>query len=51
MSREVPGTNQKALQVNLDATRYGTFVEIGAGQEVARMIRERQLFDCAGPRG
>jgi len=26
----------KALQINLDATRYGTFAEIGAGQEVAR---------------
>jgi len=36
MSREIPGTNQKALQVNLDASKYGTFVEIGAGQEVAR---------------
>jgi hypothetical protein len=29
-------TNQKALKVNLDATRYGTFAEIGAGHEVAR---------------
>jgi len=29
-------TNQKALQVNLDPLRYGTFAEIGAGQEVAR---------------
>jgi len=27
---------QKALQINLDAKRYGTFAEIGAGQEVAR---------------
>jgi hypothetical protein len=27
--------HQKALQINLDATRYGTFAEIGAGQEVA----------------
>ena len=27
---------QKALRINLDATRYGTFAEIGAGQEVAR---------------
>lgn len=27
---------QKALQVNLDNTIYGSFVEIGAGQEVAR---------------
>ena len=30
------GTHQKALRVNLDPTKYGTFAEIGAGQEVAR---------------
>jgi hypothetical protein len=30
------GTAQKALALNLDARTYGTFVEIGAGQEVAR---------------
>ena len=29
-------TKQKALQINLDNTIYGTFAEIGAGQEVAR---------------
>ena len=29
-------THQKALQVNLDPSLYGTFAEIGAGQEVAR---------------
>lgn len=29
-------TRQKALQVNLDPTWYGTFAEIGAGQEVVR---------------
>lgn len=29
-------TGQKALRINLDARRYGTFAEIGAGQEVAR---------------
>ncbi len=28
-------TKQKALQVNLDASIYGSFAEIGAGQEVA----------------
>jgi hypothetical protein len=33
---EKPDTNQKALQINLDAKKYGTFAEIGAGQEVAR---------------
>jgi hypothetical protein len=31
-----PGTLQKALQINLDPGRYGTFAEIGAGQEVVR---------------
>ena len=30
------GTDKKALQINLDANKYGTFAEIGAGQEVAR---------------
>ena len=29
-------TRQKALAVNLDPRRYGTFAEIGAGQEVVR---------------
>ncbi len=29
-------THQKALKINLDPLRYGTFAEIGAGQEVAR---------------
>jgi hypothetical protein len=36
MKREVLDTHQKALQINLDANIYGTFAEIGAGQEVAR---------------
>lgn len=36
MSSESPSTHQKALQINLDARRYGTFAEIGGGQEVAR---------------
>jgi len=36
MAREIPSTHQKALQVNLDPGKYGTFAEIGAGQEVAR---------------
>ena len=30
------GTDRKALQINLDAAKYGTFAEVGAGQEVAR---------------
>jgi hypothetical protein len=29
-------TQQKALQINLDHGKYGSFAEIGAGQEVAR---------------
>ncbi len=29
-------TEQKALEINLDDSIYGTFAEIGAGQEVAR---------------
>jgi len=29
-------THEKALDINLDASRYGTFAEIGAGQEVGR---------------
>ena len=29
-------TEQKALEINLDQSVYGTFAEIGAGQEVAR---------------
>ena len=33
---ERPDTRHKALAINLDARRYGTFAEIGAGQEVAR---------------
>lgn len=33
---ETMETRQKALSVNLDNRRYGTFAEIGAGQEVVR---------------
>jgi hypothetical protein len=29
-------THEKALRINLDPTSYGSFAEIGAGQEVAR---------------
>jgi hypothetical protein len=32
----VVDTHAKALNINLDARRYGTFAEIGAGQEVVR---------------
>ena len=37
---------QKALQVNLDETIYGSFAEIGAGQEVAR-----HFFQAGGAAG
>jgi hypothetical protein len=36
MANEKLDINQKAQQINVDAKRYGTFAEIGAGQEVAR---------------
>ena len=36
MDNDTPSTDRKALQINLDAEKYGTFAEIGAGQEVAR---------------
>ena len=40
------GTDKKALQINLDAKKYGTFAEIGAGQEVAR-----RFFHAGGAAG
>src|SRR5712691_6397800 len=40
------GTDRKALQINLDAKKYGTFAEIGAGQEVAR-----RFFHVGGAAG
>lgn len=39
-------TTQKALTINLDRLRYGTFAEIGAGQEVAR-----HFFQAGGAAG
>jgi hypothetical protein len=36
MARQLLETEQKALEINLDPRIYGTFAEIGAGQEVAR---------------
>jgi hypothetical protein len=36
MSHDRPNTERKALRINLDERRYGTFAEIGAGQEVVR---------------
>lgn len=40
------GTQQKALEVNLDPSLYGTFAEIGAGQEVVRWF-----FQAGGAAG
>ncbi|HYD85157.1 MAG TPA: TonB-dependent receptor, partial [Opitutus sp.] len=39
-------TNRKALTINLDDQKYGTFAEIGAGQEVARIF-----FQAGGASG
>jgi len=39
-------TNRKALTINLDEPKYGTFAEIGAGQEVARIF-----FQAGGASG
>src|SRR5213075_2010137 len=36
MDGSPPTTSQKALAINLDARTYGTFAEIGGGQEVSR---------------
>jgi len=36
MKDSAASVQQKALRINLDAKKYGTFAEIGAGQEVAR---------------
>src|SRR5438477_9914224 len=40
------GTDEKALRINLDSAKYGTFAEIGAGQEVAR-----RFFHVGGAAG
>jgi len=40
------GTNRKAFQINVDRAKYGTFAEIGAGQEVAR-----RFFHVGGAAG
>jgi len=40
------GTNRKAFEINLDRKIYGTFAEIGAGQEVAR-----RFFHVGGASG
>ena len=43
---ELLTTTQKARRINLDAPMYGTFAEIGAGQEVAR-----EFFHAGGASG
>src|SRR4029077_15613194 len=45
-SSELLTTNRKALTINLDQAKYGTFAEIGAGQEVAR-----HFFKAGGAAG
>lgn len=44
--KELLTTNRKALTINLDQAKYGTFAEIGAGQEVARVF-----FQAGGASG
>ena len=46
MSSDLLTTNRKALTINLDEPKYGTFAEIGAGQEVAR-----HFFQAGGAAG
>jgi hypothetical protein len=46
MGTPTPTTRQKALALNLDARTYGTFAEIGGGQEVAR-----SFFTAGGAAG
>ena len=35
---QIPSIKDKALRINLNENIYGTFAEIGAGQEVARFF-------------
>ena len=44
--KELLTTTQKARRINFDAPVYGTFAEIGAGQEVAR-----EFFHAGGASG
>ncbi|MCF8350578.1 MAG: hypothetical protein K9H15_05380, partial [Bacteroidales bacterium] len=46
MEREILSTNRKALRINLDASIYGSFAEIGGGQEVGR-----NFFTAGGASG
>lgn len=46
MQNQLLTTNRKALTINLDNAKYGTFAEIGAGQETAR-----HFFQAGGSAG
>jgi hypothetical protein len=46
MDREILSSNRKALKLNLNPTIYGSFAEIGGGQEVAR-----HFFKAGGASG
>ena len=46
MTEQELTAERKALRVNLDSSKYGTFAEIGAGQEVAR-----HFFQAGGAAG
>lgn len=46
MEREIFSIKRKALRINLESSIYGTFAEIGAGQEVARTF-----FQAGGASG
>lgn len=46
MEREIISIKRKALRLNLDESIYGTFAEIGAGQEVVR-----NFFQVGGASG
>ncbi|NQT76386.1 MAG: TonB-dependent receptor [Bacteroidetes bacterium] len=46
MEREILSTNRKALRINLNPLIYGSFAEIGGGQEVAR-----HFFQAGGASG
>ena len=46
MENEPLSVERKALRINLDPSKYGTFAEIGAGQEVGR-----NFFQAGGAAG
>ena len=46
MSEAPLNTIEKALALNLDPLKYGTIIEIGAGQEIARWF-----FQAGGAAG